>query len=109
MLGIWSMAASIPDCEGSAAPRMSLTLRARLPRCSGVSTGSSRRPGPSIRKPRSAASHGRNPNRALLLAPDRAASQRKTGPLRPGDRFRLELRTRTVRRTAYYVDHPATR
>src|SRR6266851_49619 len=31
MLGTWSMAPSIPGSDGSAAPRMSLTLRARLP------------------------------------------------------------------------------
>src|SRR5690348_11178269 len=34
MLGIWSIAASMPASDGSAAPRMSLTLRARLPRAS---------------------------------------------------------------------------
>src|SRR6266446_3776246 len=31
MLGTWSMAPSMPESEGSAAPSMSFTLRARLP------------------------------------------------------------------------------
>src|SRR5579872_4094150 len=41
MLGTWSMAASMPAIDGSAAPRMSFTLRARLPRASSAIAWSS--------------------------------------------------------------------
>ena len=41
MLGIWSIAASMPASEGSAAPRMSFTLRARLPSASSAIAWSS--------------------------------------------------------------------
>lgn len=52
MLGIWSMAPSMPDSDGSAAPRMSFTFRARLPRassaiaCSSDTIGDQSRCGP---------------------------------------------------------------
>src|ERR1700724_2750596 len=41
MLGTWSMAASMPARDGSAAPRMSFTFRARLPRGSSAIAWSS--------------------------------------------------------------------
>src|SRR4029077_3899137 len=52
MLGIWSIAPSIPDSDGSAAPRMSFTFRARLPSassaiaCSSETIGDQSRCGP---------------------------------------------------------------